>query len=43
MKSAGWIVAGVLAVVVVLNQMTIREYKVACRDYRKAIAIYEGR
>jgi predicted nucleic acid-binding Zn ribbon protein len=43
MKAAGWIVAGILALVVVMNQLTIKKYKEACRSYRKAIAVYEGR
>lgn len=41
MKQAGWIIAVILMVVVIMNQITIREYKATCKDYRKAIAIYE--
>ena len=41
MKYLGWIFAGLFLIVIILNQFTIREYKLACKDYKKAIEIYE--
>lgn len=38
----GWIVVAVLSVVIILQRLTIIEYKAACKDYRAAIEIYEN-
>ena len=40
---AGWLLCCVLFLVLILQQMSIREYKLACKDYSAAIEIYEGR
>lgn len=42
MKYLGWILAGLFLTIIILNQLTINEYRLACEDYRKAINIYEG-
>ena len=43
MKYTGWILAVLFIIIVVLQQLTIQEYKTACRNYREAINIYENR
>ena len=32
----------ILFFIIAMQYISIRDYKLACRDYRKAIAIYEG-
>jgi len=38
----GWILAFVFFLVIIIQQLTITQYKAACRDYAAAIQIYEG-
>jgi len=43
MNILGWILAGILAVGFGFSQWSIYDYKLACADYRAAIAIYEAK
>lgn len=40
MKYTGWILTLVLFVVVIINQVTIANWKEACGDLEKACAVY---
>ena len=41
MKYLGWIVSIILLILLITSQISIRKYKLACKDYEQAIIKYE--